>query len=115
MKKNNLRAYENIFLGLPTGTGSNVFENIELREITDEEINNFEWNYYGVDWGFYPDPFRFIACSYSTKENTLYIYNELSLLKHNNLQAYNKLIEHLEKSKIDINIRITADSAEKNQ
>lgn len=113
MKKNNLRAYENIFLGLPTGTGSNVFENIELREITDEEINNFEWNYYGVDWGFYPDAFRFIGCSYSTKENTLYIYNELSLLKHNNLQAYNKLIEHLEKSEIDINIRITADSAEK--
>ena len=26
-----------------TGTGGNVFENVELREITDEEIDNFDY------------------------------------------------------------------------
>jgi len=112
MKKTNPRAYENIFLGKPTGTGSNVFENIELREITDEEINNFEWNYYGVDWGYYPDYWRFIACSYSIKENVLYIYNELSLQKKSNYDASEILKEHLENYNIDFNIRITADSSE---
>lgn len=81
MKKNNPRAYDNIFLGKPTGTGSNVFENIEIRKITDEKINQFDWFYYGVDWGYYPDPFRFVGCSYSVKERVLYIFNELSLNK----------------------------------
>jgi len=112
MRKNNERAYRNIFLGEPTGTGSNVFENIELREITQEEINNLEWNYYGVDWGYYPDYFRFVCCSYSIKERILYVYGELSLQKHNNLQAYNKLVDFLDNNGIDRNIRIIADSSE---
>lgn len=112
MKRTNERAYRNIFLGEPTGTGSNVFENIELREISNEEINNFEWKYYGVDWGYYPDPFRFVGCSYSIKENVLYIFNELSLNKHSNSQAYEKLTAYMKYNGIDINERITADSAE---
>lgn len=112
MKKNNERAYKNIFLGEPTGTGSNVFENIELRKITDKEINSFDWKYYGVDWGYYPDPFRFIGCSYSIKDGILYIFNELSLNKNSNLQAYEKLTEYMELQKIPKDIRITADSAE---
>ena len=34
----NERLYNNEYLGLMTGTGGLVFENVELREITDEEI-----------------------------------------------------------------------------
>ncbi|MGP1603326.1 MAG: phage terminase large subunit [Treponema sp.] len=56
-KNTNERAYRNIFLGEPTGTGLNIFENIELREITDEEIAAFDYLYNGIDWGYYPDPF----------------------------------------------------------
>lgn len=113
MRKSNPRAYENIFLGKPTGSGSNVFENVEVRKITDEEINGFDWLYFGVDWGYYPDPFRFVACSYSVKTGELFIFNELSLLKHSNAQAYDKLKNFLEDNGLDYNIRIVADSAEK--
>lgn len=112
MKKNNERAYRNIFLGEPTGTGTNVFENVEIRPISQDEINSFDWNYYGIDFGYYPDYFRFIGCSYSIKTGILFIYKELSLQKHSNLQAYNKLVKFLDDNKIDRNIRITCDSAE---
>lgn len=112
MKKNNERAYRNIFLGEPTGTGTNVFENIEIRPITQDEINGFEWNYYGVDWGYYPDYFRFVACSYSIKTGILYIYRELSLQKNNNATACEKLKKYMELKGISQDVRITADSAE---
>jgi len=112
MKKNNPRAYENIFLGKPTGTGSNVFENIELREITEEELDALEWHYYGLDFGYFPDPLRFCAMAYDMQDKTLYIYDELSLLKHGNYEACQKLQKHLEETNIDFNVRITADSAE---
>ena len=108
MKKNNERAYRNIFLGEATGTGSNVFDNIQIRTITDAEIKSFEWFYYGVDFGFYPDPFMWVAMSYDMKTETLYIFNELKLLKHGNYEAS----EALKKHGVDMSDRITADSAE---
>ena len=112
MKKNNPRAYDNIFLGKPTGTGSNIFENIEIRPITSGELNAQDWHYYGLDFGYYPDPLRFVAMAYDMNNKTLYIYNELSLLKHGNYEASEKLKKHFEENGLDITERITADSAE---
>lgn len=90
-KATNPRAYDNIYLGIATGTGLNIFENVELREITDEEINGFEWTYCGIDWGYYPDPFMWGEMAYDAKTATLYIYDELALLKHGNEQASARL------------------------
>lgn len=112
MKRTNERAYNNIFLGEPTGTGTNIFENIELREITEEEIAGFEWTYYGLDFGFYPDPTRFNAYSYDMKNKILYVYAELSLLKHGNYEASEKLRKFFQDNNLDETHRITADSAE---
>ena len=112
-KKNNPKAYENIYLGIATGTGRNIFENITLREITDDEIGKFDYFYNGVDFGYYPDPFAFVAMSYNEKEARLYIFDELYLLKHGNFEAYNALKKHMEAQGQDIGRdRITADSAE---
>lgn len=108
MQKTNERAYRNIFLGEATGTGSTVFENITLREITDEEINGFEWLYYGVDFGYYPDPFIWVAMCYDMKSETLFIFDELKLYKHGNYEASNAMLKHGAQM-VD---RITADSAE---
>ena len=43
--------YENEYIGNETGDGGNVFENLELREITDNEIKEFDRLYKGIDWG----------------------------------------------------------------
>ena len=96
-KETNDRAYRNIYLGEATGTGLNIFENIELREITNEEINNFECFYYGIDWGYSPDPFMWVEMAYDARHATLYILDEMRLIKHGNLQAHEALKEKLKK------------------
>lgn len=112
-KATNPRAYENIYLGIATGTGLNIFENIELREITDEEIAAFDFFYSGIDWGFYPDPFAFSVSSYNAAKQTLYIFDELYLNKRGNYEAFKDLTEHMEAHGMSIATdRITADSAE---
>lgn len=112
-KNTNERAYKNIFLGEATGTGLNIFENIELREITDEEIAAFDFFYSGIDWGYYPDPFAFSTSSYNAAKQTLYIFDELYLNKRGNYEAFKDLAEHMESHGMSIATdRITADSAE---
>lgn len=120
-KATNERAYRNIFLGEPTGSGQQIFENIELCPITDSEIAGMDWLYYGIDWGYFPDPFMWGEMSYNAKTHTLYILDELKLLKHGNLEASKALEEKLCKKYTDgagvctynyMSDRITADSAE---
>ena len=112
-KQNNLRAYENIYLGIVTGTGQNVFENVELREITNEEIQTFDYLYSGIDWGYYPDPFAFSTSAFNASKQTLYIFDELYMNKQGNYEAFQKLSEHMKACGMNIaRDRITADSAE---
>ena len=42
LKETDERAYQHEYLGVPTGTGSEVFENLDIRTITDEEISHFD-------------------------------------------------------------------------
>ena len=59
LKDINPDAYNHEYLGIPNGNGGNVFEYLEIRTITDEEIATFDRIYQGVDWGWYPDIFAF--------------------------------------------------------
>lgn len=112
-KATNKRAYENIYLGIATGTGRNIFENLEIREITNDEIASFDYIYCGIDWGYYPDPYAYGAMCYDAERQTLYIFDELYLYKHGNYEAFCETREHMEKHGMDITKdRITADSAE---
>lgn len=77
LKATDERAYQHEYLGIPVGTGGNVFENLELREITDEEIGRFDQIYQGVDWGWYPDPFAFIRLHYDRARETIYFIDEI--------------------------------------
>ena len=50
LKETNPRAYEHEYLGVPTGTGGNVFENVVVREIEPEEILQYDHILNGIDW-----------------------------------------------------------------
>jgi PBSX family phage terminase large subunit len=102
------KIYENEYLGHETGDGSNVFENLEVREITDEEISSFDRIYNGIDWGWYPDPFAFNRMQYNAAQRTLIIFDEIHCNKKSNRQTADML---LEKGIISEDL-ITADSAE---
>ncbi|MBQ0067534.1 MAG: PBSX family phage terminase large subunit, partial [Phascolarctobacterium sp.] len=77
LKATNYDAYEHEYLGVANGIGGNVFENIEIREITDKEIQWFDHIYQGVDWGWFPDPFAFIRVHYDVKKEEIYFIDEL--------------------------------------
>ena len=65
MKSVNERQWRNVYLGEETGTGGNVFENVELREITDSEIETFDYIYMGLDFGWFPDPLALTKMCYN--------------------------------------------------
>lgn len=109
LKSVNERLYENEYLGLMTGTGGNVFENVELREITDEEINNFDYIYQGLDFGWFPDPLAWTKMCYNPSQKTLYIFDEFVVNKMSNEDVWNVLQNEKNVSEYDI---IIADSAE---
>lgn len=108
LKETNEKAYQHEYLGIPVGTGSDVFENVTVREITDEEIASFDRVYNGVDWGYFPDPWAFNRVHYASAQQTLYIFDELTANKLDNEATAQKLKDH----GITREDRITADSAE---
>ena len=73
LKETNPKAYEHEYLGIPVGLGTNIFEFLEIREITDEEICRMDRLYAGVDWGWYPDPYAFILAYYNPREEKIYL------------------------------------------
>lgn len=102
------KIYENEYLGLETGDGGNVFENLEIREITDEEIEKFDRLYKGLDWGWYPDPFAYNDMHFDSARRTLYIFDELRCYKKSNKETW----DMLQKKGVTGSDLITGDSAE---
>lgn len=66
------------YLGEVTGTGGNVFDNIVSEKLSDARILGFERRRNGIDWGWLPDPWRFVRCAWEPAERRLVIYQELS-------------------------------------
>ena len=109
LKQNNPTAYANEYLGEETGDGGNVFENVELREITDEEIENFDYLYQGMDFGWFPDPLAWTKMCYQPNKLTLYIFDEFVVNKMSNSKVWDYLKDNKGVKNDDL---ITADSAE---
>lgn len=109
MKETNEKQWRNIYLGEETGDGGNVFENVEVREITDEEINNFDYIYQGLDFGWFPDPLAWTKCCYNSSQRTLYIFDEYVVNKKSNAEVWKYLKQEKGVTENDL---IIADSAE---
>lgn len=109
LKQNNPTAYANEYLGEETGDGGNVFDNVELREITDEEIENFDYLYQGMDFGWFPDPLAWTKMCYQPNKLTLYIFDEYVVNKMSNAKVWSYLQQEKSVKNDDL---ITADSAE---
>ena len=107
LKEVNPSAYEHEYEGIPNGDGGNVFENLELRTITDQEIQRFDKIYMGVDWGWYPDPFVFVRLHYDRARETIYFIDEIS-----NNKTPNEVNADTIKKKGYTDAFITCDSAE---
>lgn len=107
LKQTNERAYRHEYLGEAVGTGGNVFDLLDVRTITDEEIDRFDRIYQGVDWGWYPDEFAFLRTYYDSARERIYLIDELYVNKWSNSQTGQWIID---KGYGDYNI--VCDSAE---
>ena len=99
-------AYRHEYLGEVTGTGGEVFDNIKIRKITDEEIARFDNHRRGIDWGYAADPFAYNACHYDKTRRRLYLYFEIHKVRLSNRAAAELVVKEAGSA------RITCDSAE---
>lgn len=109
LKETNPDAYENEYLGVANGSGGSVFDNITIREITDDEISGFDHVLNGIDWGWFPDLYAFARVHYDRARLRLYVWKEYTCNKRSNRQTADELI----RMGITGNDLLTCDSAEK--
>lgn len=107
LKATNELAWRNEYLGEATGTGGAVFTNINLREITDEEISHFDNISDGIDFGYAVDPACYGQNHLDSTRRKLYIFNEIYKVGMSNTELWEKI----NKVKIGHSI-IIADSEE---
>lgn len=84
LKEVNPNAYEHEYMGIANGNGGNVFEYLEIRDITDEEISHMDRIFAGVDYGWYPDAFCYLRTYYDSAREKIYLIDELYVNKWSN-------------------------------
>lgn len=107
LQATNETAYRHEYLGEVVGCGTAIFENLDIRAITNIEIQQFDRITSGVDWGWYPDPWAFNRMHYDSGRRTLYVFDELTRRRTNNQDT-----AALIKDRIPADELIIADSAE---
>lgn len=107
LKETNETGYRHEYLGEVVGSGTAVFENLYIREISDAEIAQFDRITSGVDWGWYPDPWAWNRVHYDSARRTLYIFEELTRNRTANQDTAKLIRERIPDDEI-----VIADSAE---
>ena len=75
IKKVQPSVYEHEYLGRVTGTGGEIFTNLHIRPVSDNEINAFDKIRRGVDFGYATDPFVYLEGHFDG--HRLFIYREI--------------------------------------
>ena len=93
LKETKPKSYEHEYLGNVTGTGGEVFDNVDIRRITDEEIKDFYNIKRGIDYGYATDPFAYVVGHFDRKKRRLYIFHEHYKVRLSNREAYEHIVE----------------------
>ncbi len=86
--------YRNNYLGEVTGTGGSCFDNVECREITDQEIEAMPFFYRGLDWGFIHLT-AFEVAYYDDEKDIIYCVDESIGKRCKNATFAKKIRRHL--------------------
>lgn len=81
LKETDPRSYEHEYMGLAVGNGTEVFDRVTFREITDAEIASFDNLKVGQDFGWYPDPWACVMSEWRQDGRTLLSFKEDSANK----------------------------------
>lgn len=105
LKETKPKAYEHEYLGIATGTGGQVFENVTVREITAEELDRFDRIYHGLDFGFAADPAAYEKMHFDKARMRLFLFGEVYGPRLGNTKLAGKI-----RSLNPLNRLVTADS-----
>lgn len=99
LQQTNPRAYENEYMGIPVGTGGNVFDNVEHMDMPDSLIATFDQIYNGLDWGFANDPNHYVKLHYDSTRQDIYIFGEHRAKQETNPELFDFLYKepHMKK------------------
>lgn len=76
LRETDPQAYAHEYLGEPVGYGGQIFDRVEFREVTDEEIATFERLHAGQDFGWFPDPWAFTLSEWQPGRHTVVTFAE---------------------------------------
>ena len=93
LKRVNLREYEHEYMGKATGGEGEIFENVVIRKISDEEIAEFDKVSRGLDWGYASDPLHYTVNNYDRKRKRLWIFYEMQKSGLTNEKAARIILE----------------------
>ncbi|MGL4790979.1 MAG: PBSX family phage terminase large subunit, partial [Anaerotignaceae bacterium] len=99
--------YNHEYLGEVTGTGGEVFTNLTIRKISEEEIKTFDRIARGLDWGYAVDPLHYTVNHYDKTRRRLYIFYEIQ-----KVGLSNRLAVEMIRAENKNNSLIVCDSAE---
>ena len=106
LKEKNPKAYQHEYMGIPVGTGGDVFPNacefdmeqpVEVYDIygnvkeTKPLWQTFDKLYFGIDWGFAIDPTRFVKLYFDHAKHDIYIFDEYNTVKSRIVEIYNAI------------------------
>jgi len=94
LRETNPAAYEHEYLGEVNGLGDNVFTNLTIRKITDDEIATFDNILWGLDFGYFPHPAHMAKVHYDAKNHILYVIGEVRKWKTSNEDLYKAIVEY---------------------
>lgn len=107
LKATNPTGYRHEYLGEVVGSGTEVFQNLQIRAISPDEIKQFDRVTSGVDWGWYPDPWAWNRVHYDAGRKTLYLFDELTRRRTSNEDTGKLVMERIPEDEM-----VIADSAE---
>lgn len=96
-----LQSYLHEYMGEPVGNGTEVFDRVEFRTITDEEIERFDNFKAGQDFGWYPDPWAWTLSHWQQSGRTLYTFAEGGGNKLHPAQQAERILEGLGRFKLN--------------
>ena len=105
-KRRNELKYRHEFLGEAIGNGIIPFPNLQIRQITKEDIANISIIRQGIDWGYGVDPVAFVRWGYSKKKKIIYALDEYYGVKRSNKNVAEYILSK------EYDEPITCDSAE---
>lgn len=89
------RAWRWEYLGEVTGTGGQVFNNVVPLRLDDERVRGIELTRNGVDWGWFPDPWRFVRCGWEPEARRLLVFDERTANRQGPEQTAKVVLEAL--------------------